>query len=245
MAKVPLADLETHHELSRKLTFKFGGRARPEKQANPYWREVQDLEDFLRQQPEWALSEAHLQYALWWKPGIAALPCLEGRKDPVAWLQDNLTAEVLPDGATLAVRWKGPDVPEAVFIVQAVADVYAEDTKDARYCKRACRIEKLELEIKRAERRIAEREKALAEGKYETYSLPSVRECQANEREYIKVVRVQAEALRRGDNPPPLYIEYRAGPVRLNSPKEAKTDRVIVIDESDENCLFLPFLLRR
>ncbi|HZT82019.1 MAG TPA: HEAT repeat domain-containing protein, partial [Gemmataceae bacterium] len=222
--KVPLADAKTQVELHQSLALRLYYLDRAKAKTDLHRRSFRDHEDFVRLQPELAMSEAHVQYALWWKPGIAGLPCLKGRKDPVAWLRKNLAAEILPDGATLLIRWKGPDIPEANFVVRAVADVYVEDSKDACYYKRAWRLTNLESQIKGAEGRIATREKMLADGRYEAHSLPSVRECQKNEREYIKTLHEQAEALRRGDNPPPLYIEYRAGPVRLKSPKDGKTD---------------------
>jgi hypothetical protein len=63
------------------------------------------------------------------KPGIAALPILASKRDPVAWLQEQLEADFPGDGELLAIRLRGPESFSAdlVQIVDAVSDAYQEE----------------------------------------------------------------------------------------------------------------------
>ena len=62
-----------------------------------------DFEHFCRIQPEMMISAPYLQYALWWK-GLAKLPCLKERKQPVQWLRENLKAEIIDKGIAEAAE---------------------------------------------------------------------------------------------------------------------------------------------
>ena len=61
------------------------------------------------------------------KPGIAQLPSIRDRRDPVAWLRDQLTVGFPGDSEILQITLSGDDPSQIVKLLNAVKDAYMEE----------------------------------------------------------------------------------------------------------------------
>jgi hypothetical protein len=64
-------------------------------------------------------------------PAIASLPILASRKDPVAWLQENIRVEISPHSEILMISLTGrrDQLAEVKQVVDAVATAYVSDVR--------------------------------------------------------------------------------------------------------------------
>jgi polysaccharide biosynthesis transport protein len=90
------------------------------------------------------------------KPGVAALPILSGKPDPVAWLQERLEVEFPHGSEILSISLRAPEqyANDLVLLVDAVATAYEEEvvyeSEQRRRVTRevkAATLKKLEQEI--------------------------------------------------------------------------------------------------
>ena len=176
-------------------------------------------DDFRKKQLAKIVCAKHVQYALWWKPGITKLNCLKGQEKPVEWLQKNLKAEITADNKAINVRWVGRPTTDAEKVLRGVADIYTEDGQDQRHTRKARRIENLESSISGTISTIKQAEDDLAQGKIAQNRIDWTQNSIKIFKIYVKALRKQAESLRRGENPPPVYYKQTGdGPVCVKSP---------------------------
>ena len=91
-------------------------------------------------------------------PGIASLPVLQGRPDPVAWLQENLDLTFPQNGEILSISLRGTESQgrDLALLVNAVAKAYQEEVIEKERARRlgdhdllARNLEQLNSDIKR------------------------------------------------------------------------------------------------
>ena len=71
-------------------------------------------------------------------PGIASLPVLQGKSDPVAWLQENLDLTFPQNGEILSISLRGTESQgrDLVRLVNAVAKAYKEEVIEKERMRR-------------------------------------------------------------------------------------------------------------
>jgi hypothetical protein len=156
----------------------------------------QEFEIFRRSQIELIKNQWLLQAALR-EPGVAGLPILAGRKDPVAWLDQQVIAEFPQGGEILYIRLRGGrrDRADVQLLVDAVSKAYFNETEFREQTDRQVKIDIAQREVeelrKQVERRIAD--------KHESSPEPVSSTVQANiqQMEYEAMVAQWQDAMKR------------------------------------------------
>lgn len=90
------------------------------------------------------------------KPGVAELPIIRNRKEPLDWLSEHLEVTFPDDAQVMQVRISGADAKDCAVLVNAVVDTYYVEVVEAERKRRLDRVRELKEVYEGASERLRE-----------------------------------------------------------------------------------------